>query len=226
MEARWGWEERRSHVAGTCPRGDEGARRHKVGFGGKGRGRREGWERHRTKIDEEKDRRGGDGTRETFLDGHRIRSVPSRRRNPPVLAISTRFEREDVVAERDHVPMEVGLERTDGSSRGWMDDARRGIPFSPSPSWIRLSDHTNGTEERSTAHGFRHVFQQVWQTTNHAMKRRFRTSIQRKSSLLQNERMVCPSRHPWSAKGRFITIRSCHHMNETGARVRDTAVQN
>lgn len=118
MEARWGWEERWSHVAGTCPGGRRGARRHRVGFEGKGEGCREGWERHRTRIDEEKGRRGGDGTRETFLDGHRIRSVPSRRRNPPVLAISPGFERESVFVERDDVPMECGLERTDGSSRG------------------------------------------------------------------------------------------------------------
>lgn len=107
-----------------------------------------------------------------------------------------------------------------------MDDARRGIPFPPSPSRTRLTDHTNGIEERSTAHGFHHAFQPVRQTTNHAMKRRSRTSIQRKSSLLRNKRKVRPSSRPWSARKRFISIRLCHHLNETGARVRDTAVQN
>ena len=109
---------------------------------------------------------------------------------------------------------------------GWMDDARRGIPFPPSPSRTRLTDHTNGIEERSTAHGFHHAFQPVRQTTNHAMKRRSRTSIQRKSSLLQNKCKVQPSSRIWSAKQRFISIRSFHHVNETGARMRDTAVQN
>ena len=75
------------------PGGDEGTRRHRVGFVGNGGGRMEGWEQYRTRIDEEKGSTwgGGDGPRETFLDGHRIRSVPSRRRNPPVLAVSPKF---------------------------------------------------------------------------------------------------------------------------------------